>query len=213
MLLGLGGVGSYAAEALVRAGIGHLTIVDNDTVSVSNVNRQLPALSSTIGQLKTEVVCMRLRDIAPDAKITAINAFYLPDDPVEIPADCSYVADAIDTVSAKLHLAETCKTRGIPIISCMGMGNRFDPTAIRIGDLFETNNCPLCRVMRRELRKRGIQSLPAVYSTEPAIKPRAMDTAQTTAAGRMAPGSMSFVPSVAGLYMAYEIIKNLPESL
>lgn len=211
MLFGLGGVGSYAAEALVRAGIGHLTIVDNDRVAASNLNRQLPALVSTVGKLKTEVVKERLIDIAPDCEITAINAFYLPDAPVEIPADCDFVADAIDTVSAKLHIAEVCNGRALPIIACMGMGNRLDPTQIRIGDLFETNNCPLCRVMRRELRKRGIEALPSVYSTEAAIKPIENQGSETKATGRTAPGSVSYLPSVAGLYMAHYIVKRLTE--
>lgn len=157
MLLGLGGVGSYAAEALCRAGIGKLTLVDNDTVSPSNLNRQLPALGSTVGRLKTEVVGERLRDIAPDLELTLVSAFYLPETPVPIPPDCTMVVDAVDTVSAKLHLARTCWERGVPLVSCMGMGNRLDPTQIVIGDLYETSGCPLCRVMRRELRKSGVQ--------------------------------------------------------
>ena len=211
MLLGLGGVGSYAAEALARAGIGHLTLVDNDTVAPSNLNRQLPALASTVGRLKTEVVGERLRDIAPDARITAVSAFYLPEAPVPIAEDCDFVADAIDTVAAKLDLAERCHARGIPIVSCMGMGNRLDPTLIRIGDIFETTDCPLCRVMRRELRRRRIPGLRCVYSTEPAHAPRDMEGCEKKATGRAAPGSVSFVPSVAGLYMAFEIVKRLAQ--
>ncbi|MEG0270419.1 MAG: tRNA threonylcarbamoyladenosine dehydratase [Clostridia bacterium] len=212
MLFGLGGVGSYAAEALARGGIGHLTLVDCDTVAVSNLNRQLPALSSTIGRLKTDVVLQRLKDIAPDAEIDAINAFYLPQSPVEIPKDCTYVADAIDTVSAKLHLAETCHARGIPLLSCMGMGNRLNPTLICIGDLFDTAGCPLCRVMRRELRKRGLTALRCVYSTEQAMPPLNREMAELRPTMRKAPGSVSFVPSVAGLYMAYEIIRELVQA-
>ena len=163
LLLGLGGVGSFAAEALCRAGIGTMTIVDNDTVAASNINRQLPALSSTVGLMKTQVMGERLRDIAPDMRLIGINAFYLPESPVEIPEDCDVVVDAIDTVSAKIDLAVRCQERGIPLVSCMGMGNRLDPTRIRIGDLFETTGCPLCRVMRRELRKRGVPRLRCVY--------------------------------------------------
>ena len=211
MLLGLGGVGSYAAEALARAGVGKMTIVDNDDVAVSNLNRQLPALASTIGRAKTDVVGERLRDIAPDLELREINAFYLPDAPVPIPEDCTVVVDAIDTTSAKLHLAQTCMERGISIVSCMGMGNRLDPTKIVIGDIFETTSCPLCRVMRRELRKRGVPALRCVYSTEEAIVPRMQPDSETKGSGRPAPGSVSFVPSVAGLYLAYEAIRMITE--
>ena len=199
VLFGLGGVGSYTAEALARAGIGHLTIVDNDTVSVSNINRQLPALHSTVGRLKTEVVAQRLKDISPGMRVTPLSAFYLPEQPVALPDDCTAVADAIDTISAKLHLAGTCMERQIPLISCMGVGNRLDPTAIKIGDVFETQNCPLCRVMRRELRKRGVASLRCVYSTEAAVS-------QPRVEGEKRIGSLSYVPSVAGLYLAYQVV-------
>jgi len=210
MLLGLGGVGSYAAEALARTGVGKMTIVDNDDVSVSNLNRQLPALSSTVGRLKTDVVADRLRDLAPDLELEAVNAFYLPDSPVPIPEDCTVVVDAIDTTSAKLHLAQMCMERGVDMVSCMGMGNRLDPTKIVIGDIFETTGCPLCRVMRHELRKRGVPSLRCVYSTEPAIVPRQDPQAETKGTGgRQAPGSVSFVPSVAGLYLAYEAVRMI----
>ncbi len=208
MLLGLGGVGSYAAEALCRAGIGRLTLVDNDTVSPSNLNRQLPALASTVGRLKTEVMGERLRDIAPDVELTLVSAFYLPDAPVPIPPDCAMVVDAIDTVSAKLHLARTCWERGVPLVSCMGMGNRLDPTKIVIGDLYETSGCPLCRVMRRELRKSGVTRLRCVYSTEEALSPSYAPGGETKG-GRPAPGSVSFVPSVAGLYLAYEAVRQI----
>lgn len=211
MLLGLGGVGSYAAEALARGGVGKMTIVDNDDVAVSNLNRQLPALSSTVGMAKTDVVAQRLHDLAPDMALTAINAFYLPESPVGVPENCSLVIDAIDTTSAKLHLAEICMKRGIPLISCMGMGNRLDPTQIRIGDIYETTGCPLCRVMRHELRKRGIPALRCVYSVEPASRPQYDEMAETKGQGRPAPGSVSFVPSVAGLYLAYEAVRILAE--
>jgi len=209
MLLGLGGVGSYAAEALARAGVGEMTIVDNDEVAVSNLNRQLPALASTVGQSKVDVVATRLRDLAPDLILHAVNAFYLPETPVEVPANCSMVVDAIDTTSAKLHLAQVCMERGVPLISCMGMGNRLDPTKIVIGDIYETSGCPLCRVMRSQLRKRGVPSLCCVYSTEPAISPRVTEDAETKGSGRPAPGSVSFVPSVAGLYLAYDAIRQI----
>lgn len=208
MLLGLGGVGSYAAEALCRAGIGRLTLVDNDTVSPSNLNRQLPALGSTVGRPKTEAVGERLRDIAPDMELTLVNAFYLPDTPVPIPPDCTMVVDAIDTVSAKLHLARTCWDLGVPLVSCMGMGNRLDPTKIVVGDLYETSGCPLCRVMRRELRKSGVPALRCVYSTERALSPRCAPGSESKG-GRPAPGSVSFVPPVAGFYLAYEAVRQI----
>ena len=210
MLLGLGGVGSYAAEALARGGVGKMTIVDSDDVAVSNLNRQLPALASNVGRLKTEVVAQRLRDAAPDMQLQTVNAFYLPDDPVAIPDDCTVVVDAIDTTSAKLHLAQVCQERGVALVSCMGMGNRLDPTQIRIGDIFETTGCPLCRVMRHELRKRGIPALRCVYSTEPAITPHHGPDAEIKGT-RPAPGSVSFVPSVAGLYLAYEAMRMIAD--
>ena len=185
MLFGLGGVGGHAAEALARGGVGKLTLVDHDVVSPSNLNRQLAALESTVGRPKAQVLSARLRDAAPDAKIVAVEAFYLPESPVPI-----------DTVSAKLHLAQTCYERGIPLISCMGMGNRLDPTLIRVGDIFETSGCPLCRVVRQGLRKRNIPSLRCVYSLEPAI-----------GTGGRLPGSVSFVPPAAGLFLAAEAVR------
>ncbi|MCE5342131.1 MAG: tRNA threonylcarbamoyladenosine dehydratase [Eubacteriales bacterium] len=207
MLFGLGGVGSYAAEALVRAGIGTITIVDADTVQESNLNRQLCALHSTLGQSKAQAEKARLSDIAPDARIEAVEAFHLPSTPVPIPPDVDFVADAVDTVAAKLDIAQTCHLRGVPLIACMGMGNRFDPTQIRIGDVFSTRNDPLCRVMRRELRKRGIDSLRCVYSSEPAHEcARTEEEAQSR---RQVPGSLPYVPAVAGLYMAYNIVESL----
>lgn len=196
MLLGLGGVGGHAAEALARGGVGKLTLVDHDVVAPSNLNRQLAALESTVGRPKAQVLSARLRDAAPDMEVTAVEAFYLPHNPVPIPQDVSVVVDAIDTVSAKLHLAQTCRERGIPLVSCMGMGNRLDPTLIRVGDIFETSGCPLCRVMRQGLRKRNIPSLRCVYSLEPAIS-----------TGERLPGSVSFVPPVAGLFLAAEAIR------
>lgn len=196
MLFGLGGVGGHAAEALARGGVGKLTLVDHDVVSPSNLNRQLAALESTVGRPKAQVLSARLRDAAPDAEIVAVEAFYLPESPVPIPQDVSVVVDAIDTVSAKLHLAQICYERGIPLISCMGMGNRLDPTLIRVGDIFETSGCPLCRVVRQGLRKRNIPSLRCVYSLEPAI-----------GTGGRLPGSVSFVPPAAGLFLAAEAVR------
>ncbi len=206
MLFGLGGVGGHAAEALARGGVGKMTIVDHDTVSPSNLNRQLAALESTIGLPKTQVMYQRIKDAAPDLTLTAVDAFYLPERPVPIPEDVTVVVDAIDTVSAKLHLARVCQERGIPLISCMGMGNRLDPTQIRVGDIFETSGCPLCRVMRQGLRKLGVPSLRCVYSLEPALHPQAGEGAEQKGA-HPAPGSVSFVPSVAGIYLAAEAIR------
>lgn len=207
MLFGLGGVGSYTAEALARAGIGRLTLVDADVVVESNINRQLCALTSTLGKSKALVTRERLLDINPSAHIEAVEAFHLPDSPVPIPADVDAVADAIDTVAAKIDLAVTCTARNLPIVSCMGMGNRYDPTRIRIGDLFETAGCPLCRVMRKELRKRGLNRLRCIYSDEPACACATGE--ETKAGGRPAPGSLPYVPSVAGLYLAFETVSIL----
>ena len=207
-LFGLGGVGSYAAEALARAGVGEMTIVDADEVAVSNINRQLPALGSTVGQKKTDVVSQRLMDIDPELKLHAVCAFHLPASPVALAENVDYVLDAIDTVAAKVDLAVTCREKGIPLLSCMGMGNRLDPTRIRIGDLFDTAYDPLCRAMRRELRKRGVDKLECVYSTEEACAPRE-DVPCEQKGGRPAPASIAFVPSVAGLYMAYRCVYDL----
>lgn len=206
LLLGLGGVGGHAAEALARSGVGRLTVVDSDTVAPSNLNRQLAALESTVGRSKVEVMCARLRDAAPDAQICGIEAFYLPESPVPLPPDCTVVADAIDTAAAKLHLARACRDMGVPLVSCMGMGNRLDPAQIRVGDIFETSGCPLCRVMRRELRRMGVPALRCVYSLEPAMTPQIPEGAETKG-GRPAPGSVSFVPAAAGLFLAGEAVR------
>ncbi len=207
MIFGLGGVGSYAAEALGRMGVGRLTLVDGDLFEESNLNRQLCALTSTLGKAKAEVTKQRLLDINPAAEITAIQAFYLPESPVTIAQDVDIVVDAIDTVAAKLHIAQTCAAMGIPIVSCMGMGNRLDPSQIRVGDLFQTRGCALCRVMRKELRKRGIQKLRCVYSLEEACS---CQTEPPEKKGcRAVPGSVSYVPSVAGLLMAADVISTL----
>lgn len=208
MLFGLGGVGSYAAEALARAGVGKITLVDADIVAESNCNRQLCALSSTLGKKKVDVVLARLMDINPEADINGMQAFYLPDSPVEIPEDVTVVLDAIDTVSAKIHLTHTCWQRKLPIVSCMGMGNRFDPTQIRIGDLFATSGDPLCRIMRKELRKCGVGQLKCVYSVEPPfIRPDNGKPGEE----RPVTGSLPYVPSVGGLYLAYEAIRMILE--
>lgn len=207
ILFGLGGVGSYTAEALARAGIGSITIVDSDCVSPSNINRQLCALVSTVGKPKTEVVRERIADINPECRVTAVQKFYLPENSEEFELEqYDYIADAIDTVSAKIDLAQKAQELGIPIISCMGTGNKFDPTLFRIDDISKTSGCPLCRVMRRELRSRGIRKLSVVWSPEEPAKPL---PSGEESGKRQTPGSLPFVPGTAGLIMAGKIIKDL----
>lgn len=207
ILFGLGGVGSYTAEALARAGIGSITLVDSDTVSVTNINRQLCALHSTVGRPKVEVVKERILDINPDCKVTALQKFYLPENADEFHlSEYDYIADAIDTVSAKIDLAAKSQALGVPLIACMGTGNKLDPSLFRISDIFKTSGCPLCRVMRTELRKRGVKKLNVVWSPEEPVKP-----AQTNeeTGKRQTPGSLPFVPGAAGLIMAGKIIIDL----
>lgn len=207
ILFGLGGVGSYTAEALARAGVGSLTIVDSDCVAESNINRQLCALVSTVGIPKVEVVSERILDINPDCKVTALQKFYLPENAEEFELEkYDYIADAIDTVSAKINLAEKAQEFGIPIIACMGTGNKSDPTLFRIDDISKTSVCPLCRVMRRELKIRGIRKLCVIWSPEEPAKPLFGDEADGK---RHTPGSLPFVPGTAGLIMASKIIKDL----
>lgn len=207
ILFGLGGVGSYTAEALARAGIGKLTIVDNDTVSVTNINRQLCALHSTVGRPKVDVVKERILDINPECEVTALQKFYLPENSDEFHLEkYDYIADAIDTVSAKIDLALKSQELGIPMISCMGTGNKLDPSLFTVSDIFKTSGCPLCRVMRTELRKRGIKKLNVVWSPEEPVKPAQTDE---ISGKRQTPGSLPFVPPVAGMIMAGKIILDL----
>lgn len=206
-LFGVGGVGSYAAEALARCGIGKIELIDSDTVSESNINRQLCALTSTVGLPKVSVVAARLRDINPDIEISERIEFFLPENADTFDfSSYDYVIDAIDTVSAKIELAVRCARMGIPIISSMGTGNKLDPTALRVSDLSKTEGCPLARVMRRELRARGLTHLKVVWSPEPPISPV---TPQYSERGKSIPGSIAFVPSVAGLIAAGEVVKDL----
>ncbi|MBQ7376169.1 MAG: tRNA threonylcarbamoyladenosine dehydratase [Clostridia bacterium] len=206
-LFGVGGVGSYAAEALARSGIGHILLVDCDTVSVSNINRQLCALHSTVGHFKVDVVASRLLDINPELEVVTRRDFVLPDniDSFDF-ASFDYVIDAIDTVSAKIAIAEVCTSLGVPLISSMGTGNKQDPTALKVTDISKTNTCPLARVMRRELKKRGISHLRVVYSEEEAMTPLERII---TEGGKVVPGSLAFVPSVAGLITAAEAVKQI----
>lgn len=199
-LFGVGGVGGYVAEALGRAGIGTLTLVDKDTVSVSNINRQIIAIYDTVGRSKTEVMAERLRSINPEIKLECRDCFFLPDtaDTFDF-AKYDYVVDAVDTVTAKLELVKRAQEAGVPILSCMGTGNKLDPSRFEIADIGKTSVCPLAKVMRRELKKRGITKLKVLYSKEEPIKHEAGTV----------PGSISFVPSVAGLMIAGEVIKDL----
>ena len=213
-VFGLGGVGGHAAEALARSGVGGLDLIDSDRVTLTNLNRQLAALHSTLGQYKADVLAARLRDIHPDLRLEARRLFYLPETAGEIDlAAYDYILDCIDTVAAKLDLAQRAYALGVPLISAMGAGNRLDPTQLRVGDLFDTQNCPLARVMRRELRRRGVPALKVVYSAEPALQPRPdpddPDAEQPQAARRQVPGSTAFVPPVMGMIMAAEAVKDL----
>lgn len=206
-VFGLGGVGSYTAEALARCGVGRLILIDGDTVEVSNINRQLCALHSTIGRSKAEVMAQRIHDISPDCTVEPHTLFYGAEDGHGLIQGCDYVADAIDTVSSKLLLAEECAAAQVPLISAMGCGNKWDPTGFRVADISETRVCPLCRVMRRELKARGIAHLPVVYSEEaPAALHREPDEPDTR---KVAPGSLAFVVGTAGLLMASHIIRSL----
>ena len=205
-VFGLGGVGSFVCEALARGGIGHLILVDNDTVAESNLNRQLVALHSTLGKKKTEVAKARVFDINPAAKVETYEMFYMPDTADEIDLSvCDFVVDAIDTVTAKLELAVRCDRLGVPCISCMGTGNKLEPTRLRISAIEKTSVCPLCRVMRRELRARGIAGVRVLWSDESPCVP----IQQLSENGRHPPGSVSFVPPVAGMILAGQVVREL----
>lgn len=204
-VFGVGGVGSYTAEALARAGIGHITLVDNDTVNITNINRQLIALHSTIGMQKTEAAKARILDINPECHVTAINQFYTGSE-IEL-YGFDWIADAIDTVSSKLALIENAHRLGVNIISCMGTGNKLDPTKLILTDISKTSMCPLAKVIRTELRKRGILHHPVVYSAEQPVPHR--EESEEDESRRKTIGSISFVPSSAGLIMAGKIINNI----
>ena len=235
IIFGVGGVGGYVAEALARSGVGHIELVDKDVVDETNINRQIIALQSTIGRYKTEVMKERILDINPDAEVVTHNIFYLPktaneyeeseaDDEIDF-SKYDYVVDAVDTVTAKLFIigeADRCK---VPVISSMGAGNKLDPTSFKVADIYKTSVCPLAKVMRRELKKRGIKKLKCVYSTEEALQITDDKTDKETVTDnnendlqsedkksvrkKKAPGSVAFVPSVAGLIIAGEVVKDL----
>lgn len=207
-VFGIGGVGGYVCEALVRSGVGAFDLIDADTVSLSNLNRQIIALRNTVGRYKTEVMKERMHLINPDADVRIFNCFFLPGGEAEIPfAEYDYIVDAVDTVSAKIALVMEAKEKNIPIISSMGAGNKLDGGQFQVADLYETKVCPLARVMRRELKKRGVKELKVVYSEEEPISPE--KKADCEEGKRAVPGSVAFVPSVAGLLIAGEVVRDL----
>ena len=235
IIFGVGGVGGYVAEALARSGVGHIELVDKDVVDETNINRQIIALQSTIGRYKTEVMKERILDINPDAEVVTHNIFYLPKtaneyeeseayDEIDF-SQYDYVVDAVDTVTAKLFIIEEADRCKVPVISSMGAGNKLDPTSFKVADIYKTSVCPLAKVMRRELKKRGIKKLKCVYSTEEALQITDDKTDKETVTDnnendlhseekksvrkKKAPGSVAFVPSVAGLIIAGEVVKDL----
>ena len=211
-VFGLGGVGGYVAEALARSGIGALDLVDHDTISPTNINRQILALHSTVGMSKAAAAAARAKDICPAIRVTVHEMFYLPDTASHFDfAQYDYIVDAIDTVTGKLALAQQAKEAGIPIISSMGTGNKLDPTKFQVADISQTSVCPLARIMRKECKKRGIGKLKVVFSTEEPIESKldALCAEELPEGRRALPGSVAFVPSVAGLIIAGEVIKDL----
>ena len=209
-VFGIGGVGGYTVEALARAGIGRLDLFDHDTVSLSNINRQIFATHSTVGRLKVEVAAERIRDINPECIVRPMPVFYLPEEAASFDfGSYDYIVDAIDTVTAKLSLVEEAVKAGTPIISCMGTGNKLDASAFEVADISKTSMCPLARIMRKELGKRGIKHLKVVYSREEALSPTGWEEEAARLGKRQIPGSVSFVPGAAGLILAGEVIKDI----
>ncbi|MGN0308237.1 MAG: ThiF family adenylyltransferase [Lachnospiraceae bacterium] len=209
IVFGIGGVGGHAVEALVRSGVGGLDLVDHDRVSLTNLNRQIVALHSTVGRLKVEVMAERAKDINPDIRINVYPCFYLPETAAQFDfSQYDYVIDCIDTVAGKLQLIEAAKTAGVPVISSMGAGNKLDPTQFKVADITKTSVCPLAKVMRRELKKRGIKEVKVVFSTEE-VAVQLGQLREDKGVRRTLPGSTAFVPSVAGLIIASEVIKDI----
>ena len=225
-VFGIGGVGGYAVEALARSGVGALDLIDDDKVCLTNINRQLLATRRTVGKYKVDVAAERVAEISPRCTVRTYKTFYLPETAEEFDfTQYDYVVDAIDTVSGKIQLVLAAQAAGTPIISCMGAGNKLDPTAFRVADIYKTSVCPLARVMRRELKKRGVKRLKVVYSEEPAIQPLEdmsvscrthcicpPGTERHCTDRRAIPGSVAFVPSVAGLILAGEVVKDLAKN-
>ncbi|KNF08706.1 tRNA threonylcarbamoyladenosine dehydratase TcdA [Gottschalkia purinilytica] len=221
-IFGIGGVGTFAVEALARSGVGQFVLVDDDDICLTNINRQIHATRKTVGKSKVEVMKERILDINPKSEVITFKELYNEETSDKLLAyDYNYIIDAIDMVSSKLDLIEKCKNRNIPIISAMGAGNKLNPTMLEVADIYETTICPLAKVMRRELRRRNIDSLKVVYSKEKPIKPKELDggcktncicpnkDARTCVERRQIPGSVSFVPSVSGLIIASEVIKDI----
>ena len=212
-IFGVGGVGGYVCEALVRSGVGAFDLVDSDIVCESNLNRQIIATRDTIGRYKTEVMKERMQSINPDVKVRIHNCFFLPENSGEFPfEEYDYVVDAVDTVTAKIELIMKAKEAGVPVISSMGAGNKLNPSMFEVADISETSVCPLARVIREACKKRGIRKVKVVYSKEKPIKPQksGLSDIQNPQAGRRdTPGSMAFVPSAAGLIIASEVVKDL----
>lgn len=224
-IFGLGGVGSFTAEALARTGIGTLVLIDNDIVCKSNINRQIVALQSTVGMYKADVMKQRILDINPNANVEVHKTFFLPGDESIDLKSCDYIVDAIDTISSKISLAEFCYKEGVSLISAMGCGNRLDPTKFKVIDIYKTYNCPICKVMRAELKKRKVPRLKVVFSNEKTVnreefteseKNNKDETSPKAINGtkrRQTPGSVGFVPSVAGLILAQQVVMELTEGL
>lgn len=211
-VFGIGGVGGHAVDALVRSGVGEITIVDSDEVAESNINRQLIATTKTVGRKKVEVMKEHLLEINPEVKVHMYDCFFLPETKERfVFGDYDYVIDAVDTVTAKIALVEACQEASVPIVSSMGAGNKLDPTAFEVADIYKTSVCPLAKVMRRELKKRNIKHLKVVYSKEIPLEAKEDDTfvSDEVRARRAVPGSIAFVPSVAGLILAGEVIKDI----
>ena len=216
-VFGIGGVGGYTVEALVRSGIGEIDLIDSDTVSLTNLNRQIIATKSSIGKYKVDVMRERIMDINPDVKVHVHKCFYLPETKDQFDfSQYDYVVDAVDTVTAKLQIVEEAEAAGVPVISSMGAGNKLDPAAFQVADIYKTFVCPLAKVMRRELKKRGIKKLKVVYSQELPVMPDpellssySEEVSPLAPQKRSVPGSVAFVPSVAGLIIAGEVLKDL----
>ena len=210
-VFGIGGVGSFTVEALARAGVGGLTLIDDDCICLTNLNRQLHATRRTVGRVKVEAMRERVLEINPCCAVSILQKFYLPENAAEFFVEkYDYVVDAIDTVTAKIDLIVRAKDQEIPVISCMGAGNKLDPTRFEVADIYKTSMCPLAKVMRYELRARGVKDLKVVYSREQPLTPMATtEPVPTGSLRRQIPGSISFVPSVAGLILAGEVIKDL----
>lgn len=218
-VFGVGGVGGYVCEALARSGVGAFDLIDNDKVSLSNINRQIIATHKTVGRYKTEVMKERIMDINPEAEVRIHECFFLPENAGQFHfEEYDYVVDAVDTVTAKIELVLRAQEKGVPVISSMGAGNKLNASAFRVADIYETKVCPLAKVMRRELKKRNVEHLKVVYSEEEPIKPVYGNTGQAaeneegvagSVSRRAVPGSVAFVPSVAGLIIAGEVVKDL----